>query len=132
MSLAFVSGPACSVVPFVLISVVTKNMEAQRKIDLDIEKAESALTETLARLVRLRKQKKVLKERGSDLFVRGIRDLDDIDGVRSQESAILEEQQAVGEAQAAGAVDMLDWSSILGAPLDSSLLGSGVAGEGPS
>jgi len=93
-------------------------MEAQRKVDSDIEEAETNLTETLARLVRLRKQKKLLKERGSDLFVRGIRELDEVDGVRTQEEAILDEQQAIGEAQAAGAVDMLDWSSILDPSLD--------------
>lgn len=44
---------------------------------------------------------------------RGIRELDDVDGVHSQEDAVIAEQQAVGEAQLAGAVDMINWSSIL-------------------
>jgi hypothetical protein len=107
-------------------------MESQRQVELDIEKAEEVLTETLARLARLRRQKRVLRERGTELFSRGVREVDEVDGVRSQEEAILAEQQAIGDAQASGAVDMLDWSSILGSDLDPSLFSSGVVAESPS
>jgi hypothetical protein len=38
--------------------------------------------------------------------------LDEEDGVRSQEEAILAEQQAVGRAQELGAFGLIDWSSM--------------------
>ena len=52
-----------------------------------------------------------------------MRDLDEEDGIRTQEEAILEEQRSVGEAQLAGAVDVVDWAAILGEPLDPALFG---------
>ena len=42
-----------------------------------------------------------------------MRDLDEEDGVRSQEQALLEEQQLIGTAQSLGATGVLDWSAIL-------------------
>lgn len=62
---------------------------------------------------RLRQQRDQLRSRGADLFDRGMRDLDEVDGVRSQEQALLDEQQAIGDAQSLGATGVLDWSTIL-------------------
>lgn len=105
---------------------VDRNNRSQEKVEVAIEKAEGELQEVLARLSRLRKQRQLLKSRGSDLFARGMRELDEEDGIRSQEEAILAEQQSVGEAQLAGAIDVVDWSSL---GLDFFDSGSVVAGE---
>lgn len=85
------------------------NLAEQKRLDEDIEKAEERLNEILSRLARLRRQRRVARERGSELFRRGMREVDDEDGVRSQEEAIIAEQHAVGEAQLAGAFGAIDW-----------------------
>lgn len=85
----------------------------------DIEKAEDELQKVLARLSRLRKHRRLLASRGDELFVRGMRELDEEDGVRTQEEAILEEQQAVGDAQSMGAFGVIDWTAV---GLDDSLV----------
>jgi type II secretory pathway component PulJ len=110
---------------------VSRNLTAQQKLEADIEQAEGVLAETLARLARLRTQRRTLRERSSALFSRGMRDVDEADGVRSQEDALLAEQQAVGEAQLSGAVDMIDWSVILGSASDP-VSSSAVVDETPS
>jgi hypothetical protein len=119
-------------------SALTRTAAAQKKVESDIEKAELELETTLARLARLRRQRKILSDKTSELFSRGMRELDEEDGIRSQEQAILDEQHAVGEAQSFGAMGLLDWSSILPEVLDpegfpsSRDSPSGTAVAGPS
>lgn len=81
-------------------------------MDADIEKAEEELQETLARLARLRKQRRLLRERSSQLVSRGMRELDEEDGVRPQEESLVAEQHAVGDLQASGAFGVIDWSAL--------------------
>ena len=104
---------------------MARNNSAEAQVAADIERAEEALLEAMARLARLRKQRRLLKERGDSLVSRGVRDLDEADGVRSQEDAILAEQQAVGSAQALGAFGVIDWSAM---DLESLLDGAPSAG----
>lgn len=79
----------------------------------ELASSELALQEALAKVSRLRRQRQVAREKSQRLFRRGVRDLDEQDGIRTQEEAILEEQQAVGTAQSLGAVGIIDWTSIL-------------------
>lgn len=88
-------------------------MSEKKKTDAEIEKAEEDLQEILSRLARLRAQRRVLHEKSSSLISRGLRQLREEDGVESQEEALLlAEQQAVGDAQAAGALGVIDWTAI--------------------
>lgn len=82
-------------------------------MEIEIEKVESDLNEILSRLARLRRQRVFLKDRSSVLFRRGIREVDEEDGVRTQEQALVDEQQAVGDAQSTGCFDILDWSALV-------------------
>lgn len=125
-------GSSCSfcwflVLAFLLTVSVNRASKEQKKIEKQIEESEEVLQEALARLSRLRRQRDVLRKKTSELFARGMRELDEEDGVRSQEEAILQEQQAVGEAQSTAHLDVLDWTSILGEP---DLFGGTVATAG--
>lgn len=118
-----------------LPSIVTKSVREGKRIDTEIEKTESDLNEILGRLARLRRQRASLKDRSSDLLRRGMRELDVEDGVRSQEQAILDEQQTVADAQLTGAFRIVDWSAMMSdADLFGDLLvdGTGVSGVGSS
>jgi hypothetical protein len=111
------------------LPVVDQNAEAQKRVEADIEKTEEAVAEMLSRLARLRKQRKLLQGKTSELLARGLRDLDEEDGVRSQEEAILAEQQAVGGLHSLGALDIIDWTAMPGffdPPVGSS---DGIGGE---
>lgn len=92
-------------------------MKDQDRVDSDIEKTEQELQAVLAKLARLRKQRTFLKDRSNVLFKRGMIELDEEDGIRSQEEALLSEQQSLGEAQSLGAMGLVDWSSILSGPI---------------
>jgi len=108
------------------VSPVARTVKAEQRADADLASAEAELLETLARVDRLRKQRNALRAKRKELFARGMRDLDEEDGIRTQEEAILEEQRSVGEAQLAGAVDVVDWAAILGDQLDPALFGGTV------
>ncbi len=86
-------------------------MEAQGKLKEERESAEKAFEVAFAKLQRLRKQERLLETRSSELFQRGMRELDEEDGVRTQEEALLEEQQAVGDVQSLGAFGVIDWTA---------------------
>ena len=109
-------------------------MEAQDKVTAEREEAEQALMDAFARLRRLRTQEKSLKERTAELTRRGMRDLDEADEVRSQEEALLAEQQAIGDLQSLGCADVIDWSACVLGPLvdpgsggDTAVVSSGSA-----
>ncbi|WXC50990.1 hypothetical protein QX201_010695 [Fusarium graminearum] len=51
---------------------LSKNMKERKKIEEDERAAEEALEEAMARLARIRKMKRRLKEQGDALFVRGM------------------------------------------------------------
>lgn len=109
---------------FVLISLVTSNFSEQKKVDADIEATEASLQEALSKLARLRSQRAALRARADNLIARGIQQLDEDDGVRS-DAQVVEEQQAVGVIQSLGGTGVLDWDAIMG---DGSLDFGGTAG----
>ncbi|KAF9772157.1 hypothetical protein IL306_010156 [Fusarium sp. DS 682] len=76
-----------------------KNMKARAKLEKEKEETEAALEAAMAKLARIRKEKRSLKK-GDELFARGM---------RSQE-----ESATISEAQSLGAIDLVDWGSILG------------------
>ncbi|KAF4467457.1 hypothetical protein FALBO_5670 [Fusarium albosuccineum] len=84
-----------------------KNMKARAKLDKEEEEAEAALEAAMARLARIRKQRRSLKRKGDEIFGRGM---------RSQEESgeLRDESLAISEAQSLGAIDLIDWNSILG------------------
>jgi hypothetical protein len=92
---------------------VTRVVNEQKRVESDLEKSERELREVLSRMERLRRQRDLLRARSSELVARGMREFDEEDGVRSQEEAILEEQQAAGRAQELGAFGVIDWSSMI-------------------
>jgi hypothetical protein len=95
--------------------VVVRQKKVVASTESELESSEASLQEALAKVLRLRRQRDTAKARLEELVDRGIRELDEVDGVRSQEQAILNEQQAVGDAQSLGAFGLIDWSAI---PLD--------------
>jgi hypothetical protein len=99
---------------FLLISrVVKRSVAEERRLENELASSELALQEALAKVSRLRRQRQVAREKSQRLFHRRVRDLDEQDSIRTQEEAILEEQQAVGTAQSLSAVGIIDWTSIL-------------------
>lgn len=99
-------------------------MRERKKLEEEERQAEEALELAMARLARVRKQKRSLKEKGEELVVRGIRSLEESGELRS-------ESLAVSQAQSLGAVDLIDWDAVWGRDvLDPRLLGSGVAASG--
>lgn len=110
------------------IFTVKQSMREKRRLDSELARSELELQEALARVTRLRRQRDAVQSRTRELFNRGMRDLDESDGVRSQEEAILDEQQAIGTAQSLGAVGVIDWSAILP---EVDLFGAEGAGAAP-
>lgn len=100
-------------------------MKARAKLEKEEEQAEKALEAAMAKLARIRSQKRLLKKKGDELFARGM---------QSQEESgeLQDESVVISNAQSLGAVDMIDWNSILGdvpffEPVDESP--SGVVGR---
>lgn len=84
--------------------VVARFQKDYEKYSAQEREAEAALTEALARLQRIRRLKQEVKEKGDEVFNRGMESLDAWDGVVQQESS------AALDAQSVGAVDVLDLS----------------------
>lgn len=106
-------------------------MAEKRRLELEEEKAEEELialqqqmNERLSRLMRLRRQKKQIHERGVEMVRRGLNSLDEL------EESDRREAEAVVDAQSFGAVDVIDWSAVL--DFDVGSLPSGVVGENPA
>jgi hypothetical protein len=85
---------------------VNKTISADKRLKDEEERAQEELDVILSRLMRIRRQRKVLRERGSELFARGVQSLDEMGG--EDEVLAVEEQSAVGDAQAAGAFGVVD------------------------
>lgn len=95
------SGKSCS--GSSVATSLLKNLDAQKKIREEREKAEEELASLLGRLSRLRSQERSLSERGAELFARG---------VQSEEGSLVSRQQDVGSGQALG-LDLIDWDAVL-------------------
>ncbi|KAM0310645.1 hypothetical protein ACHAPQ_012476, partial [Fusarium lateritium] len=84
----------------------SQNIKARAKLEKEEEEAEAALKIAMARLARVRKQKRALKKKGDDLFARGM---------QSQEESgelMAEESSAVIDLQSLGCFDAIDWNSV--------------------
>lgn len=88
-------------------------MAETKKVDEALEKSEDQLLEIMARIARLRRQRKLLKERGNELYRRGVAGLS---MEEERDTLIVETQQAVGDAQSLGAFGVLDWDALGLAP----------------
>jgi hypothetical protein len=104
-------------------------MKERKKLEKDEQEAEEALEAAMARLARVRKMKRQLKQRGDELFARGMQSFEE-----SVEPVVVrEESEAISDAQAHGAFDLIDWNSVYAdVPFDEGIVGessSGVAGR---
>lgn len=106
-ALFFVLGFLCCLL---LLFLVTKALMEQRKARAAREKAEEELAELLGRVQRLRRQEEAWRKKGLELFERGMVEEDAV--VADAEQRILDRQQAIGDAQVAGAFGLVDWDAI--------------------
>ncbi len=109
----------------VLSKIERQEDDAEEALALAQEKALKAhreATEALARLTRLRKQKRLLRAREKELFDRGMQELDEEDGIAEVNADLPDfssidvahlESEAVGNALSVGAMDAIDWSVVL-------------------
>ena len=92
-----------------LASAQQKALEAHREA-----------AEALARLTRLRQQKRYLRDRGNDLFARGMEGLDELDQINSDLNSFGEfdvqvlESESVENVQSVGGFGVVDWNAISG------------------
>ena len=99
--------------------------QAEEEAEEDLERREAELLaaqdkvrESLSRLRRLRKQKRLVVTKGHDMIRRGLDSLDELERVEAEESAAVE---AVPPAEVVE--EEVDWAAILGEPLDPALFG---------
>lgn len=83
------------------------------------------MNESFARLVRLRRQKEAVVAKGVKMVQEGLRDMDEVDEFERRES------EAVVEARAQGAVDVIDWSAVGLEWSEGFTLGPSEASAGP-
>lgn len=122
-------------------------VEQQKKLELEEEEAgdkilvlhtqlaelQSSLAQAVSRLARIRKIKKRVKEKGSELFERGMQELDKEEGILPALES--HENWVVGDLRSLGVPNEVDWSSLgLGEDFNGlgPLLDPGVAGESSS
>lgn len=98
-------------------SSLTRLLAQQRKLEAEEADAEEALfllqtqlSTAVGRLARLRRMKKVVKEKSSEAFRRGMQELDEEDGVSS--SIVDQENFVIGDIQSMGVPNNPDWSSL--------------------
>jgi hypothetical protein len=115
--------------------LVSRCLASQKKLTADEEEAEEALfvlqqqlSTVINRLTRIRRIRKQVEKRGSELFARGIAELDAEDGVTPRPLAD-QEEFAMEYLQELGVPPGVDWGSFgLGSDVnESSLLGAQAA-----
>jgi hypothetical protein len=91
---------------------------------MQLLRAQQEVNEAIARLSRIRRQKRLLRERGVQAIVDGL------SSVEAEEPSVPQvESQAVMDIQSMGAADVIDWDSVFD---PSSFVGessSGVVGH---
>lgn len=94
------------------------------------EQAEADLLEALARLQRLRRQEKHLREKAAEMVRRGCEDLDELEELerRDEEERRSAEAGALSEIQLLEDHGVIDWSAV---PSEA-LFAFGASGESPS
>ncbi len=114
---------------------VLTNLSEQQKTAKEIAAAEELLSETLSRLARLRRQQQLLRDRGVEVFRRGMERLEAEEEPDSP-TPMSEEQSLAGRAQSLGAFGIVDRESLgLGDPLPDFALTAwplSPAGPGPA
>ncbi|KAL0929832.1 uncharacterized protein CTRU02_215262 [Colletotrichum truncatum] len=117
-----------------MANALNRCFREQKKVKQEEQEAEEALeilqtqlAAALGRLSRLRKQKRFLKERGSDLIRRGMQSVDEWEEeervVAAQEAAVLKDLNSWG------AGDSGDWGSFGVSLVEADFLGPGVPGS---
>lgn len=108
--------------------VVDRFVTEKRRLELEEEKTEEELlalqqqlNERLSRLMRLRRQKRFLQERGVEMLSKGLSSMEEL------ESSDQLELEAVTDVQAAGALDVIDWNVVLDPSLLDEIPSTGVA-----
>ncbi|TPX15228.1 uncharacterized protein E0L32_012437, partial [Thyridium curvatum] len=77
------------------------------------QRIQDEIREATARLIRLRKQRRFLREKGVKMVQRGLQNLDELEEMERKESeAAAQESSAVLEVQANGGFDVIDWSTV--------------------
>ncbi len=80
--------------------------------------AHQEAAEALARLNRLRQQKRFLRDRGNELFARGMEGLDELDQINADLPSLGEpemqvlESEAVENAHSVGCFDVVNWEAV--------------------
>ncbi|AEO59792.1 hypothetical protein MYCTH_2308322 [Thermothelomyces thermophilus ATCC 42464] len=87
------------------------NLSEQEKVSKEIAETEALLAQTLSRLSRLRRLQQSLRDRGAEVFRRGIARLEEEEEPDTP-PPMSETQTLTGQAQALGTFDVLDWESI--------------------
>ncbi|KAF4339820.1 hypothetical protein FBEOM_6259 [Fusarium beomiforme] len=98
--------------------------QAEEEAEEKLLKAQQEVNEAIARLSRIRRQKRILRERGIQSIV---------DGMNSSAGDLIaqEEDAAVLDVQSFGGTDVIDWNMVFGS-LTSDVVGessSGVVGH---
>lgn len=122
--------PGCPGVLLVLICGVADRLAlekqrleaAEEATEEELIQLQQQLNERLSRLMRLRRQKRQLVEKGTQMLNRGLASMDELDETERLES------EAVVSAQSVLVTDLIDWNAV-GSSFDFS---SGVIGEGSS
>ena len=78
----------------------------EREAEEELLLAQQKMNETLGRLMRLRRQRGMVKQKGIELLKRGFEDMDELEEAERRES------DAAVDARVQGAVDVIDWSSV--------------------
>ncbi|TPX07898.1 uncharacterized protein E0L32_010353 [Thyridium curvatum] len=104
-------------VPVGVLSRVTAEAKRLEREEIDEEEKflelQKQINEVSARLIRLRKQRRSLREKGIQMVQRGLQNLDELEEMERKESeAAAQESSAVLEVQANGGFDVIDWSTV--------------------
>jgi hypothetical protein len=81
--------------------------QAEETAEMQLLRAQQEVNEAIARLSRIRRQKRLLRERGVQAIVDGLSSVE-----ADESSAPQVESQAVVDVQSMGALDVIDWDSV--------------------
>lgn len=90
------------------------------RVQEDLARAQRELNERLARLARLRRQKRLLSQKGKKMVAESLANMDELDALEEAEQQREAEAQrlrevesrAVADLQAMGAVGVTDWNTV--------------------
>ncbi|KJK83615.1 hypothetical protein H634G_00847 [Metarhizium anisopliae BRIP 53293] len=113
-----------------IISESKRLDQEEERAEEQMLKAQAELNEALARLARLRRQKRQLVTKGQQMTRLGLQSLDALEEEERRES------EAVIDAQSLGAIDVLDWNAVFGDALlnaagDTAAVGAGNSSNAP-